>query len=90
VTIFKIAPLLFSKPTLFSPGFARVDKLYLTRDSKGLMDDWYCDYIIVQDPRFARLQKHRKIKNLRNPGTVTTASDIDGPKVKLVKFMQNI
>jgi hypothetical protein len=60
-----------------------VVKLYLQRDRKGMLDGWFCDYIIVQDPRFARLKKHRKIpkEKLLAPGTATDNDCTTGLKV---------
>ncbi|XP_018019620.1 uncharacterized protein LOC108676091 [Hyalella azteca] len=69
--------------TLHLPeGFERVVKLYLQRDRKGMLDGWFCDYIIVQDPRFARLKKHRKIpkEKLLAPGTAADNDCVTGLK----------
>lgn len=67
---------------LFPEGFERVVKMYMTRDKKGLLDGWFCDYVIIQDPRFGRTKKHRKIKTPLAPGTVTSLQDEDGPKAE--------
>uniref|UniRef100_A0A6A7FU73 Lipoxygenase n=1 Tax=Hirondellea gigas TaxID=1518452 RepID=A0A6A7FU73_9CRUS len=63
-------------------GFHRVVKLHLSRDSKGMGNSWFCDYVIVQDPRFAILTKHRKIKKTLAPGVITSAEDLEGPKAE--------
>ena len=52
------------------PTFNIVKKLYITRDSKGHRDDWFCDYIIVQDPRGCETKTHRKIKKSKHPHIV--------------------
>lgn len=66
---------------VFASGFGRVEKLTLSRNTKGLLDGWFCDYIIIQDPRFSHLKKHRKIKNYLAPGTVTSIEDSGSIKV---------
>ncbi|KAF2355694.1 PLAT/LH2 domain [Trinorchestia longiramus] len=65
-------------------GFGRVVRLYMRRDRKGMLDGWFCDYIIVQDPRFAHFKKHRKLdKNkLLAPGTVLCDDDGVAPKAE--------
>ena len=49
-------------------NFSFVHKIYLTRDRKGYSDDWFCDYMIVQDFRGSQ---PRKIKNPNAPGILT-------------------
>ena len=49
--------------------FSKVKTLHLERDEKGMKDDWYCEYIIVQDPRaLVGKSSPRKIKNKCHPG----------------------
>ncbi|MCL4148297.1 UNVERIFIED_CONTAM: hypothetical protein GTU68_063273 [Idotea baltica] len=51
--------------------FGRLTTLFILRDSKGRSDDWFCDYVIVQDSRGTPPgTSFRKIKNLRSPGVI--------------------
>ena len=52
-------------------GFDRVDKLRLERHRNLHDDAWYCDYIIVQDPRGSKNNNHRKITNAHSPGIIS-------------------
>lgn len=57
--------------------FGKVKRLHVKRDRQGPGDDWFCDYIIVQDPRGLRdsSSKFRGISKFRCPGIVMENND---------------
>ena len=52
-------------------GFDRINKLLLESNCLGLTGSWYCEYIIVQDPRGSKDGSHRKIEGHHWPGIIS-------------------
>lgn len=49
--------------------FGRLTRIRLTRDTRGIADDWFCDYIHVEDrrvPTARRVSKEHGTKAIRN------------------------